>query len=73
MRSVPRSIELPEQTDVNVRGTLNLLLAAREARATVVFASSSSVYGDQAAFPLREDMAPSRAHRTRRASWRGRG
>ena len=59
MRSVPRSIELPEQTtDVNVRGTLNVLLAAREARATVVFASSSSVYGDQASFPLREDMAP---------------
>jgi len=59
MRSVPRSIELPEQTtDVNVRGTLNVLLAAREARATVVFASSSSVYGDQMTFPLREDMAP---------------
>jgi len=59
MRSVPRSIELPEQTtDVNVRGTLNVLLAARQAAASVVFASSSSVYGDQASFPLREDMAP---------------
>ena len=59
MRSVPRSIEQPEPTtDVNVRGTLNVLLAAREAMATVVFASSSSVYGDQASFPLREDMAP---------------
>src|SRR6185295_12603577 len=59
MRSVPRSIAQPERTtDVNVRGTLNVLLAAREARANVVFASSSSVYGDQPTFPLREDMAP---------------
>ena len=59
MRSVPRSIAQPERTtDVNVRGTLNVLLAARETRASVVFASSSSVYGDQETFPLREDMAP---------------
>jgi nucleoside-diphosphate-sugar epimerase len=58
MRSVPRSIAEPERTtDVNVRGTLNVLLAARAARAGVVFASSS-VYGDQESFPLREDMAP---------------
>lgn len=57
MRSVPRSIELPEKTtDVNVRGTLNVLLAARRASAAVVFASSSSVYGDQETFPLRESM-----------------
>jgi nucleoside-diphosphate-sugar epimerase len=59
MRSVPRSIEQPEKTtDVNVRGTLNVLLAARDAGAAVVFASSSSVYGDQDRFPLREDMEP---------------
>jgi len=59
MRSVPRSIELPEKTtDVNVRGTLNVLLAARGASAAVVFASSSSVYGDQETFPLRESMVP---------------
>jgi len=59
MRSVPRSIAQPERTtDVNVRGTLNVLLAAREEAADVVFASSSSVYGDQDSFPLREDMAP---------------
>lgn len=59
MRSVPRSIAMPERTtDVNVRGTLNVLLAARDASATVVFASSSSVYGDQSTFPLREDLAP---------------
>jgi nucleoside-diphosphate-sugar epimerase len=59
MRSVPRSIALPERTtDVNVRGTLHVLLAARDVSATVVFASSSSVYGDQSTFPLREDLAP---------------
>jgi nucleoside-diphosphate-sugar epimerase len=59
MRSVPRSLAQPKATtDVNVRGTLNVLLAARDRRATVVFASSSSVYGDQETFPLREDMAP---------------
>jgi nucleoside-diphosphate-sugar epimerase len=58
-RSVPRSMEQPGlTTDVNVRGTLNVLLAAREAGATVVSASSSSVYGDQTTFPLHEDMTP---------------
>ena len=57
--SVPRSIRFPEAfVDVNVRGTLNVLLAAREAGAMVVLASSSSVYGDQATFPLREDLEP---------------
>jgi UDP-glucose 4-epimerase len=59
MKSVPRSVRLPEATtDVNVRGTLNVLLAARDAGASVVLASSSSVYGDQDAFPLREDVEP---------------
>ena len=59
MKSVPRSVRLPEATtDVNVRGTLNVLLAACDAGARVVFASSSSVYGDQETFPLREEMAP---------------
>lgn len=59
MKSVPRSIEEPERyTDVNVVGTLNVLLAARERPAAVVFASSSSVYGDQDRFPLTEDMEP---------------
>ncbi|MEX1264157.1 MAG: NAD-dependent epimerase/dehydratase family protein [Actinomycetota bacterium] len=56
-RSVPRSMEQPGlTTDVNVRGTLNVLLAARDAGAVVVAASSSSVYGDQSEFPLRESM-----------------
>jgi nucleoside-diphosphate-sugar epimerase len=59
MKSVPRSIRLPEAfTDVNVRGTLNVLLAARDEGAAVVFASSSSVYGDQEVFPVREEMEP---------------
>jgi UDP-glucose 4-epimerase len=58
-RSVPRSMEHPGiTTDVNVRGTLNVLLAARDAGAVVVAASSSSVYGDQREFPLRESMVP---------------
>jgi nucleoside-diphosphate-sugar epimerase len=59
MKSVPRSIEEPERyTDVNVLGLQNVLSAAREGPATVVFASSSSVYGDQDRFPQVEEMAP---------------
>jgi UDP-glucose 4-epimerase len=59
MKSVPRSVRLPEATtDVNIRGTLNVLLAAKEESAAVVFASSSSIYGDQDVYPLREDMEP---------------
>jgi UDP-glucose 4-epimerase len=58
-RSVPRSVAQPGlTTDVNVRGTLNVLLAARDAGARVVAASSSSVYGDQDTFPLVETMTP---------------
>jgi nucleoside-diphosphate-sugar epimerase len=47
--SVPRSIDDPLTTDaVNTQGTLNLLLAAKEAGVRrFVFASSSSIYGDQ--------------------------
>lgn len=46
--SVPRSIADPEATtEVNVTGTLNVLMAARDARIKrVVLASSSSIYGD---------------------------
>ena len=44
-------------TDVNVGGTLNVLLAARDAGVRrVVFASSSSVYGDTPELPKRESM-----------------
>jgi nucleoside-diphosphate-sugar epimerase len=58
-KSVPRSMREPEAfVDVNVRGTLNALLAARDERAIFVFASSSSVYGDQDTFPLREALEP---------------
>jgi nucleoside-diphosphate-sugar epimerase len=58
-RSVARSMEEPElTTDVNVRGTLNVLLAARDAGAVVVAASSSSVYGDQTEFPVHEGLTP---------------
>jgi UDP-glucose 4-epimerase len=56
--SVPRSIQDPLTTsEVNVGGTLNVLLAARdEGVRRVVFASSSSVYGDQPGLPRVETM-----------------
>ncbi|MEX0989850.1 MAG: NAD-dependent epimerase/dehydratase family protein [Actinomycetota bacterium] len=58
-RSVPRSIEQPElTTQVNVEGTLHVLEAARSEGARVVFASSSSVYGDQERAPHVESMEP---------------
>ncbi len=54
---VPYSVEHPEEThDVNVNGTLAVLLAARDAGVKrVVFSSSSSSYGNQETFPLQED------------------
>jgi nucleoside-diphosphate-sugar epimerase len=54
--SVPRSIEDPFTTnEINVRGTLNLLWAAAEAKVRrLVFASSSAVYGDEPNLPKRE-------------------
>jgi UDP-glucose 4-epimerase len=57
--SVPRSVQDPLTTSaVNVEGTMNVLLAARdEGVRRVVFASSSSVYGNAAELPLRESMA----------------
>jgi UDP-N-acetylglucosamine/UDP-N-acetyl-alpha-D-glucosaminouronate 4-epimerase len=58
-RSVPRSLLEPLlTTDVNVRGTLHVLEAARNAGARLVYASSSSVYGDQETLPLHEGMLP---------------
>ena len=58
--SVPRSVQDPLTSGaVNVEGTLNVLLAARdEGVRRVVFASSSSIYGNQPELPLRETMAP---------------
>ena len=54
--SVPRSIEDPATTlAANVGGTANLFAAARDAKVRrVIYASSSSVYGDSAALPKRE-------------------
>ena len=58
--SVPRSIANPFATnEVNVNGTLNILIAARDCEVRkVVFASSSSVYGNTPALPKHEDMIP---------------
>ncbi len=56
--SVPRSIEQPRKYhDVNVTGTLNVLEAARQAGAArVMFAASSSAYGDSEVLPKTESM-----------------
>jgi len=56
LASVPRSVADPFTTDeINVRGTLNLLWAAAEAKVKrLIFASSSSVYGDEPGLPKRE-------------------
>jgi len=58
--SVPRSVEDPVTTHrSNVDGTLNLLLAARDAKVRrVVYASSSSLYGDTPTLPKHEAMLP---------------
>jgi len=55
--SVPKSMDDPTGNDaVNVHGTLNVLIAARDAGVKrVVFASSSSVYGEPVRFPISED------------------
>jgi UDP-glucose 4-epimerase len=56
--SVPRSIKDPiRSNETNVKGTLNVLVAARDAGVkNVVFSSSSSVYGDTPKLPKIEDM-----------------
>ena len=56
--SVPRSVRDPITTDqVNVMGTLNVLQAARDANVKrLVYASSSSVYGDTPLLPKHEGM-----------------
>jgi len=58
--SVPRSVEAPRQTHVaSVDGTFSLLLAARDNNVRrVVYAASSSAYGDQPTLPKSEQMLP---------------
>ena len=58
--SVAKSVENPILVDeVNIRGTLNILVAARDTSIKkVVFASSAAVYGDTRELPKREDMPP---------------
>ncbi len=58
--SVPRSVADPVTThESNLTGTLNILIAARDAGARrVVYASSSSVYGETAELPKHEEMMP---------------
>jgi UDP-glucose 4-epimerase len=55
--SVPRSVQDPlTSSAVNVEGTLNVLLAARDENVSrVVFSSSTSVYGSSRSLPTRED------------------
>lgn len=57
--SVPRSIDDPMRSNiVNIDGTLNLLICAKDSGIKrVVYASSSSVYGDSEKLPKKEDMA----------------
>ncbi|HKG59079.1 MAG TPA: SDR family oxidoreductase [Pyrinomonadaceae bacterium] len=58
--SVPRSVEAPRQTHVaSVDGTFSLLVAARDNQVRrVVYAASSSAYGDQPTLPKTEEMLP---------------
>ena len=60
LASVPRSVKDPLSShESNINGTLNVLLAARDANVKrVVYAASSSAYGDQPTQPKHEDMSP---------------
>jgi len=60
LASVPRSVKDPLSShQSNINGTLNLLLAARDAKVRrIVYAASSSAYGDQPTQPKQEDMLP---------------
>jgi nucleoside-diphosphate-sugar epimerase len=59
--SVPRSVKDPLASHrTNLDGTVNLLVAAKDAKVKrVVYAASSSAYGDTPTLPKQEDMAPS--------------
>ena len=58
--SVPRSVDHPSEThQASVDATFKLLLAARDHKVRrVIYAASSSAYGDQPELPKREDMRP---------------
>jgi nucleoside-diphosphate-sugar epimerase len=58
--SVPRSVEKPREThEASVNATFSLLLAARDQKVRrLVYAASSSAYGDQPELPKRESMRP---------------
>ena len=58
--SVPRSVRDPlESNRANVDGTLNVLVAARDIGVKrIVYAASSSIYGNSAVMPKHEDMIP---------------
>ncbi len=60
LRSVPKSLVKPElYNDVNINGTLNILNSAKDNKVKrVVFASSSSVYGNVDKLPEKEDFYP---------------
>jgi nucleoside-diphosphate-sugar epimerase len=60
LASVPRSVKDPLTShESNVNGTLNLLIAAKDAGVRrIVYAASSSAYGDQPTQPKQEDMLP---------------
>jgi len=60
LRSVPKSVDDPFLTnDINVHGTLNLLFESRKAGVKrLVYASSSSCYGDVDQFPQKENFNP---------------
>ncbi|GAC1702527.1 MAG: SDR family oxidoreductase [Candidatus Acidiferrum sp.] len=58
--SVPRSVKDPIETNkLNIEGTLNVLIAARDAKVKrIVFAASSSAYGETPTLPKVENMQP---------------
>ena len=61
LAAVPRSVRDPIATNnSNITGTLNVLVAARDNKVKrVIYAGSSSAYGDTPTLPKREDMIPS--------------
>jgi len=56
LTAVPESFLMPQEyCDVNVRGTENILKLSKEIGFKLVYASSSSVYGDTTKIPIKED------------------